>query len=172
MIKLIVLDVDGCLTDGKITYSESGIESKNFNIKDGLGISSWVKIGNQVAIITGRNSKIVQKRAEELGIQHIFQGIKDKDRVLKELVKSLGLSFEEVGAVGDDLNDFHMLSLVGRSFTPKNGVKEIKNMVNTTLSLDGGDGAVREMIDILVDENNQREDFMEVWIKKDNSIRS
>jgi 3-deoxy-D-manno-octulosonate 8-phosphate phosphatase (KDO 8-P phosphatase) len=166
MIKLIVLDVDGCLTDGKITYSESGIESKNFNIKDGLGISSWVKIGNQVAIITGRNSKIVQKRAEELGIQHVFQGIKDKDRVLKELVKSLGLSLEEVGAIGDDLNDFQMLSLVGRSFTPKNGVKEIKNIVNTILSLDGGDGAVREMIDILVDENNQRENFMEVWIKK------
>ncbi len=169
MIKLIVLDVDGCLTDGKITYSESGIESKNFNIKDGLGISSWVKIGNQVAIITGRSSKIVQKRAEELGIQHVFQGIKDKDRVLIELVKSLELSLEEVGAVGDDLNDFHMLSLVGRSFTPKNGVKEIRNMVDTTLSLGGGDGAVREMIDILVDENNQRENFMEVWIKKDNS---
>jgi 3-deoxy-D-manno-octulosonate 8-phosphate phosphatase (KDO 8-P phosphatase) len=166
VIKLIVLDVDGCLTDGKITYSESGIESKNFNIKDGLGISSWVKIGNQVAIITGRNSKIVQKRAEELGIQHVFQGIKDKDRVLKELAKSLGFSFEEVGAIGDDLNDFQMLSLVGRSFTPQNGVKEIKNMVNTTLSLDGGDGAVREMIDILVDENNQREDFMAVWIKR------
>jgi len=169
VIKLIVLDVDGCLTDGKITYSESGIESKNFNIKDGLGISSWVKIGNQVAIITGRSSKIVQKRAEELGIQHVFQGIKDKDRVLIELVKSLELSLEEVGAVGDDLNDFHMLSLVGRSFTPKNGVKEIRNMVDTTLSLGGGDGAVREMIDILVDENNQRENFMEVWIKKDNS---
>ncbi|MCX6076696.1 MAG: HAD-IIIA family hydrolase [Campylobacterales bacterium] len=172
MIKLIVLDVDGCLTDGKITYSENGIESKSFNIKDGLGISSWVKIGNQVAIITGRNSKIVQKRAKELGIQHVFQGIKDKDRVLKELVKSLGLSFEEVGAVGDDLNDFQMLSLVGRSFTPKNGVKEIKNIVNIILSLDGGDGAVREMIDILVDENNQRENFMEVWIKKDNFISS
>ncbi|MCX6051417.1 MAG: HAD hydrolase family protein [Campylobacterales bacterium] len=165
MIKLIILDVDGCLSDGKITYSQDLIESKSFNIKDGLGISTWVKIGNQVAIITGRNSKIVQKRADELGIQHVFQGIKDKDRILQELVNSLNLGFEEVGAIGDDLNDFNMLRLVGRSFTPKNGVKEIKNIVNTVLSFDGGDGAVREMIDTLIDENGQREAFMAVWIK-------
>lgn len=164
MIKLIILDVDGCLSDGKVTYTQDGVESKNFNIKDGLGISTWVKIGNQVAIITGRNSKIVQKRADELGIQHVFQGIKDKDRVLKELLNSLNLTFSEVGVVGDDLNDFKMLSLAGRSFTPKNGVKEIQEIVQTVLSLDGGDGAIREMIDILIDENAQREAFLKVWI--------
>ncbi len=164
MIKLIVLDVDGCLSDGKLIYSADGIESKNFNVKDGLGISTWVKMGNQVAIITGRNSSIVQKRATELGIQNIFQGIKDKDRVLKELVDSLGLHFYEVGAIGDDLNDYNMLSLVGRSFTPNDGVKEIKAIVNTVLSKNGGDGAVREMIDTLVDDNDQRDDFMSVWI--------
>jgi 3-deoxy-D-manno-octulosonate 8-phosphate phosphatase (KDO 8-P phosphatase) len=164
MIKLIVLDVDGCLSDGKIIYSEDMIESKAFNIKDGLGISTWVKIGNEVAIITGRNSKIVQRRAEELGVQHLFQGIKDKDRVLKELVSSLGINFDNVAVVGDDLNDFKMLNLAGRSFTPKNGVKEIQNIVDVVLSRDGGDGAVREMIDSLVDNNNQREQFMAVWL--------
>lgn len=164
MIKLIVLDVDGCLTDGGLIYSADAIESKTFNVKDGLGISSWVKMGNQVAIITGRNSTIVQKRAEELGIQHIYQGIKDKDRVLKELVASLGINFYEVGAIGDDLNDYNMLSMVGRSFTPKNGVKEIRNIVNKVLSFNGGDGAVREMIDTLVDENDQREEFLKIWI--------
>jgi len=164
MIKLLILDVDGCLSDGKLIYSAQGIESKNFNVKDGLGISTWVKIGNQVAIITGRNSTIVQKRAQELGIQHIYQGIKDKDRVLKELVDSLGLNFYEVGAIGDDLNDYNMLELVGRSFTPNDGVKEIKSIVNTVLSKNGGDGAVREMIDTLVDDNDQRDEFMSVWI--------
>ena len=164
MIKLIVLDVDGCLTDGKLIYSQDGIESKNFSVKDGLGISSWVKLGNQVAIITGRNSKIVKNRAQELGIQHLFQGIKDKDRVFKELVKSLNLSFEDVGVIGDDLNDFNMLNLAGRSFTPSDGVKEIKNIVDTVLLKSGGNGAVREMIDILVDENSQREIFMDVWL--------
>ena len=166
MIKLIVLDVDGCLSDGKITYTQEGIESKSFNIKDGLGISTWVKMGNHAAIITGRDSKIVEKRAKELGIQHLFQGKKDKDRVLKELVDSLGVELAEVAAIGDDLNDFGMLSIAGKSFTPQNGVKEIKNMVDTVLSVNGGDGAVREMIDILVDENNQREEFMSVWLDK------
>ncbi len=164
MIKLIVLDVDGCLTDGKLIYSADAIESKNFSVKDGLGISTWINIGNQVAIITGRNSTLVRKRAEELGIQHLHQGIKDKDRVLNEIVNSLGLKFDEVAAIGDDLNDFNMLNLVGRSFTPKDGVKEIKEIVNRVLSYNGGDGAVREMIDALVDENNQREEFMKIWI--------
>ena len=164
MIKLLVLDVDGCLSDGKLIYSADGVESKNFNVKDGLGISTWVKLGNQVAIITGRNSTIVERRAKELGVQHLHQGIKNKDRVLKEIVDSLGISFEEVAAVGDDLNDYNMLSLVGKSFAPKDGAKEIKTLVGTTLSFKGGDGAVREMIDILVDENGQREEFMAVWI--------
>lgn len=164
MIKLIVLDVDGCLTDGKIIYSSDGVESKNFSVKDGLGISTWIKMGNQVAIITGRNSTIVKRRADELGIQHLFQGIKDKDRVLKELVESLGLKFYEIGAIGDDLNDYNMLGLVGRSFTPNDGNKEIKSIVNTVLSNNGGDGAVREMIDTLVDENDQKDKFMSFWI--------
>jgi 3-deoxy-D-manno-octulosonate 8-phosphate phosphatase (KDO 8-P phosphatase) len=161
---LIVLDVDGCLSDGKLFYSNEGVESKNFNVKDGLGITTWIKMGNHVAIITGRNSSIVEKRSKELGIVHLYQGIKDKDRVLKELIDSLNLKFYEVGAIGDDLNDYNMLQLVGRSFTPKNGVKEIRQSVDTVLSYDGGDGAVREMIDILVDENDQRDSFMGVWI--------
>ena len=164
MIKLIVLDVDGCLTDGKIIYSSDGVESKNFNVKDGLAIATWIRMGNQVAIITGRQSNIVKKRAEELGIQHLFQGVKDKDRVLKELVEALGLKFYEVGAIGDDLNDYKMLKMVGRSFTPQDGVKEIQSIVKTVLSYSGGDGAVREMIDIIVDDNDQRDEFLSFWI--------
>ena len=164
MIKLLVLDVDGCLTDGSLTYSAEWIESKTFNVKDGLGISTWIKMGNQVAIITGRKSKIVQKRAEELGVQHLYQGINDKERVLKEIVEKLDISFEEVAVIGDDLNDFHMLRLAGRSFTPNDGVDAIKEIVDTVVSKRGGDGAVREMIEILVDENSQRDMFLSVWI--------
>jgi len=164
MIKLIVLDVDGCLSDGKLIYSSDSCESKNFNVKDGLGISTWIKIGNQVAIITGRKSDIVQKRAQELGISHVFQGIKDKKKVLEKLLESLGLDFENVGIIGDDLNDYNMLRLAKRSFTPKDGVREVREIVDTVLDCNGGDGAVRQMIDILVDENNQRKDFMAVWI--------
>jgi 3-deoxy-D-manno-octulosonate 8-phosphate phosphatase (KDO 8-P phosphatase) len=161
---LIVLDVDGCLTDGRIIYSSDGSETKNFNVKDGLAISSWIRMGNHVAIITGRNSKIVETRANELGVKHLFQGVKDKEKVLKELIDSLGLKYYEVGAIGDDLNDFKMLSNVGRSFTPKDGVKEIRELVDTVLTCNGGNGAVREMIDILVDESDLREQFMAVWL--------
>ncbi len=164
MIKLIVLDVDGCLTDGKIIYASDGSEIKNFNVKDGLAISSWIKMGFQAAIITGRNSEIVAKRAKELGISHLFQGIKDKESVLKELLERLNLKQYEVGAIGDDLNDYKMLRSVGRSFTPKDGAKEIRELVDTVLTSKGGDGAVREMIDILVDEGDLREQFMALWL--------
>ena len=164
MIKLIVLDIDGCLTDGRIIYSSDGVEIKGFNVKDGLGITTWIKTGNHVAIITGRNSPIVEKRAKELGVQHLYQGIRDKDRVIKEIVASLGLQFSEVAVIGDDLNDYKMLSLAGRSFTPSDGHDEIKKIVNTVLSRSGGNGAVREMIDILVEENDQKEEFLSVWL--------
>ncbi|MDF1879665.1 HAD hydrolase family protein, partial [Sulfurimonas sp. SAG-AH-194-C20] len=133
MIKLLVLDVDGCLSDGGLTYSSDGVESKTFNVKDGLGITTWIKLGHEVAIITGRSSEIVKRRADELGIQNLHQGIKDKDRVLKEIIASLGLRMFEVAAIGDDLNDYNMLSLVGRSFTPANAVKDILSLVDTTL---------------------------------------
>lgn len=164
MIKLIVLDVDGCLTDGKIIYASDGSEIKNFNVKDGLAISSWIKMGFAAAIITGRNSEIVAKRAKELGISHLFQGVKDKESVLKELLERLNLKHYEVGAIGDDLNDYKMLRSVGRSFTPKDGAKEIRELVDTVLTSKGGDGAVREMIDILIDEGDLKEQFMALWL--------
>lgn len=164
MIKLIVLDVDGCLSDGKIFYSSDIIENKSFNVKDGLGITTWNRIGNYSAIITGRQSTIVEHRAKELGITHYYQNIKDKDRVLKEIVNSLGIDFSEVAVIGDDLNDYKMLKLAGKSFTPNNGVKAIQEIVDVVLSKDGGEGAIREMIDILIDENSQREEFMSIWI--------
>lgn len=164
MIKLIVLDVDGCLSDGKIIYNSDGSETKNFNVKDGLAISSWIKMGLHVAIITGRESQIVQRRAKELGIEHLFQGIKDKDVVLEKLIELLGLKHYEVAAIGDDLNDFKMLRSVGRSFTPKDGVKEIREIVDTTLTCNGGNGAVREMIDTLIDESDLRDQFMALWL--------
>jgi len=165
MIKLIILDVDGCLSDGKLIYSAESIESKNFNVKDGLGITTWLKIGNDVAVITGRKSEIVKKRISELGIPHLYQGIRDKRKVMSELLNTLGLEPSEVAVIGDDLNDYSMLKYAQRSFTPNDGVAKIKKTVNTVLTKNGGDGAVREMIDILVAENNQIDDFLSVWIK-------
>ncbi|MFT7859609.1 MAG: HAD-IIIA family hydrolase [Sulfurimonas sp.] len=165
MIKLLVLDVDGCLTDGKIIYSSEGVESKNFNVKDGLAITSWIKMGGEVVIITGRNSSIVEKRAQELGIKHLFQGVKDKAALLKELLDSLEIKAYETAAVGDDFNDYEMLSMVGRSFTPNDATQDIQAFVDVVLKRRGGDGAVREMIDMLIEQNDQKEQFLSLWIK-------
>ncbi len=164
MIKLIVLDVDGCMTNGHITFDENGIESKSFNVKDGLGITTWLKIGGEAAIITGRNSKIVQRRAKELGIVHLYQGVKNKKEVLKKIMDALGIEAGEVAVIGDDLNDLGMIRLAAKSFTPADGMKVIQKEVDVVLTKNGGAGAVREMIDIIVEANGQTEEFESIWL--------
>ncbi len=106
-IELIVLDVDGTMTDGKILYSDSGDELKSFCVKDGLAIASWIGLGKSVAIITGRKSKIVEMRARELNIKHLYQGVHNKLETLNRILREEGLSFENVASIGDDLNDLY-----------------------------------------------------------------
>ena len=149
MIELIVLDVDGTLTDGKIIYSSSGEELKNFDVKDGLAIASWTKKYNKkVAIITGRNSSLVQKRAQELGVTHIFQGIHNKDEILEKILKEENITWDEVAGIGDDLNDYKMLKKVGLSFAVADAVADIRSCVDIVTKANGGYGAVREMVEL------------------------
>ncbi len=164
MIELLILDVDGCLTDGSIIYTQNGDEIKAFDVKDGLAIASWIKMGKSVAIITGRDSKIVARRAQELGIKHCYQGVKNKRQKLIEILEEEKLTFENVAAIGDDLNDYHMLALAKRSFTPNDGVAYIQDHVQTTLTQKGGKGAVREMIEILVSEEELHKEFLAQWV--------
>ncbi len=164
MIELLVLDVDGCLTSGAITYTESGDEIKSFNVKDGLAIATWIRMGKKVAIITGRKSQIVQRRMSELKVTHIHQGIRDKKEKLDEILKLEELNYGQVAAIGDDLNDYLMLKAVARSFTPQNGVAYIKDSVDVVLGSSGGDGAVREMIEQLVLADGLSERFLQEWL--------
>lgn len=163
MIRLIILDVDGCLTDGGIIYGESGEETKKFNVKDGLAIKSWMSLGGQAAIITGRSSGIVRRRAEELGITHLYQGVKNKAERLEALCASLAIPLEQTAAIGDDLNDLGMLRMVGRSFCPANASAYVTAVADTILERRGGDAAVREMIEILIRGNGQEEAFLAPW---------
>ncbi len=163
MIELLVLDVDGCLTDGKITYTQNGDEIKSFDVKDGLAIASWIKLGKKIAIITGRKSQIVQRRAKELGITHLHQGIKDKKSTLEAILQEYDFGMESVAAIGDDLNDLKLLESVAHSFAPHNAVRQITDRVTHTLTRNGGDGAVREMIEILLKEENLYEEFLALW---------
>ena len=155
MIDLIILDVDGCLTDGKIIYSNSGDESKNFNVKDGLAISSWIRMGHQAVIITGRHSQLLERRAKELGITHLHQGVKDKATLLKNLSEELNIPLRNMAA--------KMLSMVGLSFTPQNGSKHIRRVVKKVCESDGGEGAVREMIEELFEINDEVGEFLALW---------
>lgn len=163
MIELIVLDVDGCLTDGKIVYSETGDEIKSFNVKDGLAIKTWMRMGKHVAIITGRKSDIVRRRAEELGIVHLYQGVRDKGTKIRELTESLKIDLQNVAAIGDDLNDYQMLQRVGVSFAPADASGYITSIVGTVLARKGGDAAVREMIETVVRDQNEEEAFLAFW---------
>lgn len=163
MIKLIVLDVDGCLTNGQIIYGESGEEIKAFNVKDGLAIKSWMALGHEVVIITGRRSGIVKRRAEELGISHLYQGVKDKKRRLKMLCADLGITADEVAAIGDDLNDLKMLAFAGRSYAPADASGFITDSVDHVLTRRGGEAAVREMIEALMQHNGETEAFLAQW---------
>lgn len=164
MIELIVLDVDGCLTDGSITYTQNGDELKSFDVKDGLAIASWIKMGKSIAIITGRESKIVARRAKELGITQYHQGVKDKRQKLIEVLEKENLTFDNIAVIGDDLNDYHMLDLAKRSFTPNDAVIYIQDHVQTVLTHKGGHGAVREMIEIIIEEEALREEFLAQWL--------
>jgi len=158
-----VLDVDGCLTNGDIIYTSSGEEIKSFNVKDGLAIASWIKLGGSCAIITGRESAIVYKRASELGISHIYQGIKNKYAKLQEILKEENLDLKNVAAIGDDLNDKRLLKSVKLSFTPNDGVDEIKSTVDHILNSKGGKGAVREMIERILKDENRFDEYLKIW---------
>ncbi|WP_419773509.1 KdsC family phosphatase [Halarcobacter sp.] len=165
MIELIVLDVDGTLTNGQITYTNSGDELKSFDVADGLAIATWTKkLGKKAAIITGRNSKIVETRAKDLNITHLHQGIHNKDEVLENILKEENLSWNQVAAIGDDLNDYKMLKKAGLSFTPSNGSKYIEDVVNIRCEAYGGSGAVKEMIEYIIKEDGIEEEYVNSWL--------
>ncbi|MDD3342948.1 MAG: HAD hydrolase family protein [Sulfurospirillaceae bacterium] len=165
MIELLVFDVDGCLTDGGIQYGNSDSEEfKTFHVKDGFAIVSWMKLGKKSAIITGRASRVVERRAKELGITHLYQDVKNKKNVLEKILEEEGLTFANVAAIGDDLNDLALLRSVGISFAPADAVKQVKDEVNVVLSKEGGKAAVREMIDIVMEHENLSGEFVKLWV--------
>jgi 3-deoxy-D-manno-octulosonate 8-phosphate phosphatase (KDO 8-P phosphatase) len=163
MIKLLILDVDGCMSDGKITYTADGLELKSFNVKDGFAIKAWVKMGHSAAIITGRNSAIVEHRAKELDIAHLYQGVKDKRAVAIQMCNELGIKPHEVAVIGDDINDYNVLQWAGKAYTPQDGSHYLKTFAEV-LERNGGDACVREMIEKIIVSNGEEEKFLAQWI--------
>ena len=149
-VKLLALDVDGILTDGGLYYTENGEVCKKFNVKDGKGIALLIQSGIEVAIISANDSKATLHRAKKLGISNCYIDVKDKLTVLKNLCRKLNLSLSQVAYMGDDLNDLPILKAVGFPMTVADAIAENKlNSVYVT-QLSGGQGAVREVCNILL----------------------
>jgi YrbI family 3-deoxy-D-manno-octulosonate 8-phosphate phosphatase len=149
-IQLLLLDCDGVLTDGGVTWSEDGIEHKTFNIRDGLGIKLWQQAGFQVGIVTGRSSHVVQWRSNELGVNFVRQGIRDKVKAVSELLALCHLGWDSLAYIGDDLPDLSVIQRAGFGVAVADACQEVKEVSDFTTQLPGGKGAVRETVEVLL----------------------
>jgi 3-deoxy-D-manno-octulosonate 8-phosphate phosphatase (KDO 8-P phosphatase) len=159
-IKLLLLDVDGVLTDGRLYYGNSGEELKAFDIQDGLGIKLLQKGGIKVGIITGRRSVLLQRRAEELAISPLVQGREDKWHALNEMMADLNVSLEEIAFVGDDLPDLAVIKQVGLGITPANGSHIVASQADWQTKHCGGNGAVREVAELILSAQDKLEPIL------------
>lgn len=149
-IEMLVLDVDGVLTDGAVVYTASGDEIKRFHVRDGSGLKIWRDLGYRAAVISGRNSPAVDRRMAELGVAPVFQGISDKAAAFYELLAQTGISADRICAVGDDLPDLRIMVRCGLAVAVADACEELRLVAAYTTQAKGGHGAVRETIEWLL----------------------
>lgn len=160
-VKLLVLDVDGVLTNGQVFFGSDGKEAlKAFDIQDGLGIKLLKQIGIPTALITGRQSKMVLARAKELGIMHLHMGVENKAIVLDEVLKSLGLNTADCAVMGDDWPDLKMMKSAGFKVCPAQGHSAVKETAHLVTERTGGNSAVREVCDLILKAQNRYEELL------------
>lgn len=147
------MDCDGVLTDGRLYYSSSGEELKAFHVRDGHAIVEWHRAGNRSGIISGRNSKAVETRARELGIEFVYQGVSDKVAALNEILKAADVDASEAVFVGDDIPDIKVMQAVGFSVAVGDAVAEVKQIADLVTEANGGRGAVREAVEQLLQKD-------------------
>ena len=160
-IKLLILDVDGVLTDGKLFFDEQGREYKAFNARDGLGIKLLQKAGIRVAVISGRSSKPVALRMEMLGIDLVYLGQSDKNHAFQDIIARVGCTTEQAAHVGDDLIDLPVLNQVGLAIAVQDANEQILPYVDWQTSLSGGQGAVREVCDFILQAQGKLTEIIE-----------
>mgnify|MGYP000941146292 FL=1 len=160
MIKLVLLDVDGTLTDGGIYRGNNGEELKRFNVKDGYAIVNAQKLGIEFGIITGRKSELVEIRSNELKIKYLYQGISEKTVILEEIMQKTGLKKEEIAYMGDDLNDILIMKQSGLTGAPKDATDEVIQIADFVSEKNGGSGAVREFVEHILKKDGKWEIFL------------
>jgi 3-deoxy-D-manno-octulosonate 8-phosphate phosphatase (KDO 8-P phosphatase) len=165
-IRMIVMDVDGVLTDGGILYEGADAELKRFDIQDGMGISLAIKAGLRVGILTGRSSPMVERRARELSIPVVKQGFHTKIEGWLEILRDEKVAAGEVAYIGDDVQDLPVLWRAGFSAAPANAVAEVKSDVDYVCQRSGGHGAVREVIDLLLTEKGIKAEVIAAFTGK------
>jgi 3-deoxy-D-manno-octulosonate 8-phosphate phosphatase (KDO 8-P phosphatase) len=150
-VQLLIMDCDGVLTDGRLYFGASGEELKVFHVRDGQGLVMWHAVGFRSGIISGRNSPIVEMRAKQLGVEFVKQGVNDKVSAFREIVAATNIAPEEVAFIGDDIPDAEMFSLVGLAVSVGDSHEAVKAKAHYITRSDGGRGAVREVIDLLLE---------------------
>ena len=163
-IEFILSDVDGVLTDGRILLDNHGIESKQFYVRDGLGVKLWQKAGYRFGILSQRSSQSLKVRAAELGIDIVRQGIPDKVTVLKQLLAELGLSREQVCYLGDDLPDLPVARRVGLGVAVADACAELRQAAHYVTTLAGGQGAVRETVEMVLKAQGRWDDVIQAYL--------
>ena len=149
-IELLIVDVDGVLTDGVIAVDDRGVETKHFHVRDGLAFAVWHRAGKRSAILSGRRTEAVDRRAAELKIPHVLQGRAEKSEPFRALVDALGLAPRQVCFVGDDLPDLPVLRSVGLAACPADAVAEVRDAAHLVTHATGGRGAVREVVEVIL----------------------
>ena len=162
-IELLVLDVDGVLTDGGIIRDDAGQQLKRFHVRDGAGIVMWRRLGKQVAIITGKESEVVSHRAEELGIELVYQNVGNKREALEELCEQLNIRPSQVAYIGDDLPDLPVMLRVAQPIAVADAAEEVRAVAKYITKYPGGYGAVRDAIEYLLKEMGEWEAIVEKY---------
>jgi 3-deoxy-D-manno-octulosonate 8-phosphate phosphatase (KDO 8-P phosphatase) len=163
-IKLLAMDVDGVLTDGTITICSDGTESKSFHLLDGHGIKMWQRAGLRTALISGRESEVTKRRADELKIEFLYQPCPQKLTCFEKLLSDTGLEAKNIAYVGDDVIDLPIVRRAGFGVAVANAVDELKNAAHYVTSRTGGKGAVREVIEYILKNTGQWDALMERYL--------
>ena len=164
-VELVLADVDGVLTDGGVIFDNQGIETKQFHIRDGLGIKLWQRAGYRFGLVTGRGSHIVKIRAAELSIDIVRQTAEDKLTATLEILAELGMEMRQVCYIGDDLPDLPVVRAVGLGVAVADAVAEVRQAAHYVTTTAGGSGAVRETIELILKSQRRWDDLVQHYLK-------
>ena len=163
-IELVLSDVDGVLTDGRLVFDNRGIESKRFHVRDGMGVRLWQRAGYRFGLVTARSSHIVQARAAELDIEIVRQAAKNKLASVEQILAELGLTLQQVCFVGDDLPDLPVISTVGLGVAVADACEEVRQAAAYVTNLPGGAGAIRETVELILKSQRRWNDVIQPYL--------